>query len=646
MKNIPVIGKFLLVMSVFGLFALGCAVFSASKIAEVDAGYSSTIAHESLSALASARANARLSAMRTAIAELELSTTDEGNAAATGALTKARAEFIHFIDMAAQAQPSSAQTSNDLKQRILRQVDVSCDASIKAGAVATSAADVAAAQALYLRDCARGFPQLGEELTAAATQRQNAVETQAAALASTTRQTVVLTYVFIIAGLVLVMTGGFFAVRAWVAKPLVSLAALMGRLAEGDLTVSVTGADRKDEIGSMSRAVQVFKEAGIDKQRLERQAEADRHAAEQDRARIEEERRVLADQQATVVQGLANGLRLLAAGDLTCDMTAAFAPEYERLRTDFNGAVEELRTVIGTIITNTSALRSGTGEISQASDDLSRRTEQQAASLEQTAAALDQITATVRKTADGAIEAQAVVATAKTEAEHGEAVVKDAVSAMNEIEKSANEISQIIGVIDEIAFQTNLLALNAGVEAARAGDAGRGFAVVASEVRALAQRSSGAAKEIKTLIGGSSAHVGRGVTLVRETGDALTRIAAQVARINLTVSEIAAGAQQQASGLAQVNTAVNQMDQATQQNAAMVEQSTAASHSLAQDTAELERLTTRFKIAADRADSNVKPRETASARKITRPSPSKRLAVVAGNTARKPAQDEDNWQEF
>ncbi len=355
----------------------------------------------------------------------------------------------------------------------------------------------------------------------------------------------------------------------------------------------------------------------------------------------------MADQQANVVQSLADGLGRLAAGDLTCDMTEAFAPEYERLRTDFNAAVAELRGVIGTIIANTGAIRSGTGEISQASDDLSRRTEQQAASLEETAAALDEITATVRKTAEGATAAQAVVASAKTEAEHGEVVVKDAVTAMSEIEKSAREIGQIIGVIDEIAFQTNLLALNAGVEAARAGDAGRGFAVVASEVRALAQRSAEAAKEIKGLIGTSSAHVGRGVTLVRETGAALGRILGQVTQINGAVSEIAASAQEQASGLAQVNTAVNQMDQVTQQNAAMVEQSTAASHSLAQDTAELERLTTRFKTGTDRPLQTVNGREVASAGQPSRASaPGKPLRVVAGNSVRKPLADDATWKEF
>ncbi len=647
MKHVSVIGKFLLVMGVFGIFAVGSAFFSAMKMGGIDSGYSSAISHESVVALATARAASNVRAMRAALGELELASTEVGNALAKEQFDQARDQFVKYMDVVAKVEPSSSDATNDLKQRVLRQASSVCRASIEAGAKAVEPATVAAAQALYLKECAPGFPPLSAELSAITDARDKAVKDQSNALEASTRQTITLNYVIIISGLALVMISGFFAIRAWVSNPLVALAALMGRLAAGDLTAEVSGAERKDEVGSMSRAVQVFKEAGIEKQRLERQAETDRKAADQERARTEKERQILADQQATVVQRLADGLGSLAAGDLTCDMTEAFAPEYERLRTDFNGAVAELRGVISTIVANTGAIRSGTGEISQASDDLSRRTEQQAASLEETAAALDHITATVRKTAEGATAVQAVVASAKTDVEHGEAVVKDAVTAMSEIEKSANEIGQIIGVIDEIAFQTNLLALNAGVEAARAGDAGRGFAVVASEVRALAQRSAEAAKEIKALISNSSGHVGRGVTLVRETGTALTRILGQVTQINGTVGEIAASAQEQASSLAQVNTAVNQMDQVTQQNAAMVEESTAASHSLAQDTAELERLTTRFNTGVETAVEPVKTQKVVPAKKKTsRPSASVHPLRVEGNTVRKPAADEAIWKEF
>lgn len=254
---------------------------------------------------------------------------------------------------------------------------------------------------------------------------------------------------------------------------------------------------------------------------------------------------------------------------------------------------ETLRVIAGA----SQGMQGGAREIAAAADDMSRRTEQQAASLEETAAALDEITATVRKTADGAQAARETAASARQGADAGGEVVRNAVQAMSGIETSSSQISQIIGVIDEIAFQTNLLALNAGVEAARAGDAGKGFAVVASEVRALAQRSAEAAKEIKALIAESTDKVDEGVRLVRETGQALERIVADVARINGLVVDIAGAAQEQSSGLSQINVAVNQMDQIVQQNAAMVEQSTAASHGLARDAVGLAQLMGQFKIS-------------------------------------------------
>jgi methyl-accepting chemotaxis protein len=301
-------------------------------------------------------------------------------------------------------------------------------------------------------------------------------------------------------------------------------------------------------------------------------------------------------EQKAVVDVMAKGLSGLAGGDLSTRIAAQVASDYAALKNDFNAAAAGLEDAIRTISGVASQIGSGTQEIAQASNDLSRRTEQQAASLEETAAALDEIAATVRQTADGATRATSEVASARTDAERSGQVVGQAVSAMGAIEDSSRQITQIIGVIDEIAFQTNLLALNAGVEAARAGDAGRGFAVVAQEVRALAQRSAEAAKEIKTLISTSSQQVDAGVSLVGQTGEALSRIVGRVAAIDDLVRQISSSSQEQASGLAEVNTAVNHMDQVVQQNAAMVEQATAATHSLKGETAQLVSLVSRFKI--------------------------------------------------
>jgi methyl-accepting chemotaxis protein len=254
---------------------------------------------------------------------------------------------------------------------------------------------------------------------------------------------------------------------------------------------------------------------------------------------------------------------------------------------------------------STQSMHTGTAEITTASNDLSRRTEQQAARLEETSAALDKITATVRKAAEGVSHAREVVANAKADAEKGGDVVRKTVEAMAGIEKSSRQIGQIIGVIDEIAFQTNLLALNAGVEAARAGDAGRGFAVVASEVRALAQRSAEAAKEIKSLISSSTTQVGHGVGLVAETGKALERLVAKVGEINTVVLQIASGTEGQASDLREVNAAVTEMDQVTQQNAAMAEQATAVSHSLAEESDRLRALIQQFHVSEDGTDNQL-----------------------------------------
>ncbi len=369
-----------------------------------------------------------------------------------------------------------------------------------------------------------------------------------------------------------------FGVERLFIRPVNTITDAMTRLAGGDESVDPPFVGRGDEIGAMGEALAAFKQAGID-HKLEEKAAQERN-------------------EQLVNESFGEGLSKLAAGDLTYRLDGAVPAAYAELQRDFNTAMDRMQQAMRAIADNTGSMTSGASEISQAADDLARRTEQQAASLEETAAALDEITATVRKTADGARQANAVVAGARAEAEKSSVVVADTVAAMSAIEDSAKRISQIIGVIDEIAFQTNLLALNAGVEAARAGEAGRGFAVVASEVRALAQRSSEAAKEIKSLIMASSQQVESGVDLVSRTGGALQEIVKRVEQITGLVAEISASTQEQSAGLGQVNTAINQMDQVTQQNAAMVEESTAASHSLANEADALSKLVSHFKTGA------------------------------------------------
>lgn len=419
------------------------------------------------------------------------------------------------------------------------------------------------------------------------------------------------TYYF--AGICVLVCLMIFAINSFVVKALTRMTGAMTMLASGNLDTEIPMEHRNDEVGNMAYALKVFKQQAIENTGNKNTAES-------------------------VIAVLGDSLANLARGNLTHRIANTFEGDLDRLRVHFNSAADSLSETIAGVKRGTEGIKSGSEEIAQASDDLSRRTETQAANLEQTAAAVAEITATVKKTATGANQARNVVVAAKNEADKSGEVVRKAVDAMQGIERSSQKITQIIGVIDEIAFQTNLLALNAGVEAARAGDAGRGFAVVASEVRALAQRSADAAKEIKDLLSTSRTQVEQGVQLVADTGSSLKNIIERVAEINAVVSEIAASTEQQSSGLQEVNAAVDQMDQVTQQNAAMVEEATAATKTLTQQSLELARMVARFTTAAVLvAEQSAKRSPDREAYANAKPAKKKVAVAEARN---------DDWEEF
>ena len=644
---------------ILALVALAIVGMGAWQARKAELNTTMLVEHRAPAELDLARANRRVSVM--GYAAYRAIAYDSGSAegkAADRDLDKAYADAKRLIASVKQADPSVAKEADGFLARV-EKIYAGCRSSADLGLQSMNDA-----AKMMMVEIDPQITQLNEDINAF----NNAHSQATKALASKAAKEAAANAVFaVLFGLI--AAGGALLLALWIgsrkiAAPLVATAKTMEVLAQGGVDVAVTGADRKDEVGAMARSVQVFKDNAVALRTAEAAQQRAGAQAEAERRRNQEIADALAREQAFVMEAIATGLARLSEGDLTYRLDQAFPEAYNRLRLDFNGAIAQLEEAMGAIVHAASGIGAGSDEIASAADDLSRRSEQQAASLEETAAALDEITATVKRASGGANEASKVVGSTRADAERSSIVVRNAVEAMNQIEKSSQSIGQIIGVIDEIAFQTNLLALNAGVEAARAGEAGRGFAVVAQEVRALAQRSADAAKEIKTLISTSSQQVNEGVSMVGQTGEALRAIVAKVGEIDALVSEIAASSQEQATGLNQVNAAVNQMDQTVQQNAAMVEQSTAASHALKGEAGNLMRMIGKFRVGAAAAPVSKPTRATARpapapAARAAAPSKGPALASAASRPGANPvavaqaklakavgAASADDWEEF
>jgi methyl-accepting chemotaxis protein len=676
-KHLPIIGKFLGLMGVFALFSFGAALYSGDRIMKTDAAYSDLLNQESRAATELALAKEAFQNARAAAGTLMIVGTEAANAAAEAELVAAKTKFAKEMDQAAIVAPGNV-TIKDLKTRGLAILEETCGNAFQRAATARGSQDRLSSQGAFLRECEPQFPDMTKALAAETDALLAIAAAKSDALSEGSTTTYWATLALVVGGTLIVILVAYFAIRAWLVRPIDALGSTMQRLARGELDVAVIGADRRDEVGGMARAVEVFKENGLKARDLEVAAIEQRNMTDAERRRAADLEHQRAEDMAQATNGLAKGLTHLASGDLSFQLTERFADDFETLRTDFNRAGEQLRATLAAVSDATGSIDSGSREISQSADDLSGRTEQQAASLEETAAALDEITANVSNASKRAEEARSIAVQANESARQSGAVVDSAVQAMSKIEQSSNQISSIIGVIDEIAFQTNLLALNAGVEAARAGEAGKGFAVVAQEVRELAQRSAQAAKEIKELIRNSSGEVQSGVQLVSQTGQALKTIETYIVTINQHMDAIATSAREQSIGLAEVNTAVNQMDQVTQQNAAMVEEANAAGATLATEASRLKDLVGRFQFGgAHGASASDAPPATArsapghapvsrpasarpassrialatSTRAVPVTSPARNMAqslarAFQGGNSAAPAAAQDNWEEF
>ncbi|MBN9033074.1 MAG: chemotaxis protein [Rhizobium sp. 63-7] len=382
--------------------------------------------------------------------------------------------------------------------------------------------------------------------------------------------------------------------------PLARLAGLTETVAAGKLDVEIGNQSRKDEIGTLARALESFRRSLTEQRHLEAAGIENRERAEAERLQRLAEREAEARQLQDVVAELDKGLGNLAGGNLVYRIDGQFPAALEPLRVNFNHAIETLRQTLSAIGGNSLAVHRDSEEMRGGADQLAQRTERQAASITETVTAIGTISQAVRSQIERGSQAEKIAAAARADTLHSGKIMTDTISAMEAIQSSSRQINQIIDVIDDIAFQTNLLALNAGVEAARAGESGKGFAVVAQEVRELAQRSSAAAQQISELLKKSTAEVETGVSLVEKAGSALKNIGDQVEAIDARIREIMASTRDEAETLRAVNGVVSELDGMTRQNAAMVQDTTSAIHRLASEAGEMDRQLGQFVLAEER----------------------------------------------
>jgi len=589
LKNASIQTKVLSLLIPVSLVGIGAASILSNDFKRADGIYAEFVAKDNQAEVDMVAATRSLVATVYAAHEMAFyAPTDPAYKTAAAFYNENAASLISRMEQAKKGRPQDGLKIDGYIARAKPFIAIT-DAATKPG---TAEAEVR--KSLALAD--HQMPPLLSDMRDLTTSMKDNIKARSIELGDQTNSTILTSLVTLGVIFIASLLGAVLISSRGIAGPIVRLRERMTALANGDTEAPVEGRDRRDEVGQMAAAVAVFRDNALERLRLEQEADANRILSETERlARETQKAKDDADTQFAVEQ-LAHALSSLAEGDVGYQIEVPFVAQLDGLRVNFNNSTANLKQALLDVGANARSVDAGASEIRASADDLSKRTEQQASSVEETSAALEQITTTVKDSSKRAEEVGHLVAQARAGAEKSGQVVRNAVVAMKEIERSSDEITNIIGVIDEIAFQTNLLALNAGVEAARAGEAGKGFAVVAQEVRELAQRSAQAAKEIKALIVTSGNHVRSGVTLVDETGRALEVIVAEVQEINRHVDAIVEASHEQSAGLHEINSAVTEIDRGTQQNAAMVEEQTSASHSLARDAASLNQLLSRFQL--------------------------------------------------
>ena len=626
LDNMKIMPKILITLALLGMVGIAVSIFNARGLARVDEHYSDLVTRQSPATMKIVRSNRMLiENVQDGLAVIAYPMGSAAAAEAREGLSRTRQSALDLLRSAAETDPSvseqAAQISDDM-EKVFSTTQRAAELAVT-GQKDAAANLIAGAQAAAKR--------LSKEMVSYNDKRIKKAEAESAQMQATSKSE---SWFILISSIIATLVAGgicYYVTRFGIVGPLLAVEARLQRLAGGDATVEVPCTDRQDEVGQMCRAVQVLRDASLEKVRLAKEKE-----------RLDAESKA-------VVTTLSRNLDQLSEGDLTASITEEFNGDYEILKTNFNKSMDKLRELIGTVVTGTGQIRTGSSEIAQAAEDLARRTESTAASLEETSAAVAQMDGRLKATAGAATEtvqrADQTIATVAG----GRSVADDAVQAMGRVSESAKGIDSVIEGLDKIAFQTRVLAMNAAVEAGRAGEAGRGFAVVADLVSALAMRAEEEAKRARDQLTVTQTDIVTAVDAVGQVDTALQNISADVGEVHQLLGQMASDNQAQALAITEINAAIASMDQSTQQNAAMVEETSAAARNLMSEVTGLAEQAGRFRCEGQAGGTRAAAAPRLSklpkrAKEGVYQSPVKPLPAAAVSALTRP--DEADWKEF